>query len=78
MDANGAHFHLLLGKPDWAYCTDAHGHRLATFWDESPPGSAEALLHWDQARSELTLQPRLLQFLIPLLRSFQDPCTLRL
>ena len=27
MDANGTHFHLLLGKHDWARCTDAQERR---------------------------------------------------
>ena len=62
MDANGSSFHLLLGADDWAQCTDAQGRVLAALWEASPPNHDDALLQWDQERSELTLQARLFQF----------------
>jgi phage tail-like protein len=54
MDANQTRFHLLLGEPDWARCTGPAG--APAF---GVPGAA---LSWDQARHEVTLQPKLLQF----------------
>jgi phage tail-like protein len=62
MDANGTRFHLLLGRDDWAQCRDAQGRLLASLWAaEAPEGVAETL-YWDPERNEITLQPRLFQF----------------
>jgi phage tail-like protein len=62
MDANGTRFHLLLGKDDWAQCRDAHGRLLASLWAASSSNGDEETLYWDPERDELTLQPRLFQF----------------
>jgi phage tail-like protein len=62
MDANGTHFHLMLGRDDWAQCRDAQGRLLASLWAASPPDGDGAALYWDQERDEITLQPRLFQF----------------
>lgn len=61
MDANGIRFHLLLGRDDWASCTDQDGVPLSLLWSASPPGDP-APVSWDCARSELTLTPRVFRF----------------
>ena len=60
MDANGTRYHLLLGEDDWLRC-DADGVPL---WPDpgSPPGGDAAGLAWNGERAELTLRPRLFQF----------------
>jgi phage tail-like protein len=63
MDANGTHLHLLLGRDDWAQCTDDHGRLLASLWDASPSAADGATLYWDQEHNEITLQPQLFQFM---------------
>ena len=64
MDANGTRYHLLLGKEDWASCTDATIAQLPVLlhdaWYASPADSSTSALAWDERRMELTLQPRLL------------------
>ncbi len=62
MDANGTRFHLLLGKADWARCLDEDGHVLGDAWKADPDARAEVALSWDDDRDELTLLPRLFQF----------------
>ena len=62
MDANGTHFHLLLGHGDWGQCTDAQGRLLASLWSASPSDVDMETLSWDQERHEITLQPRLFKF----------------
>lgn len=70
MDANGTHYHLLLGYDDWAGCADADARvKLRNAWeralsppDDSPPQGEETALAWDAARHELTLQPELFNF----------------
>ncbi|HSF33662.1 MAG TPA: phage tail protein [Candidatus Tectomicrobia bacterium] len=62
MDANGARFHLMLGQDDWAQCRDAHGRLLASLWATSTPDGDAETLYWDPERDEITLQPRLFQF----------------
>jgi phage tail-like protein len=49
MDANQTRFHLLFGKADWAGCKDTGG--AATAWDEK--------------QQEVSLQPKLFQFVAP-------------
>jgi phage tail-like protein len=57
---------LLLGRDDWAGCTDEDGVELALHWHASPPEQYGELntsgLAWDSAHYELMLQPRLFQF----------------
>lgn len=63
MDANGTHFHLLLGQNDWEQCIDADtGVALGDAWSSSPFNEQMTNFGWDDARVELTLQPRLFQF----------------
>lgn len=66
MDANGTRFELILGRADWARCSEvAPGSgvttRLAALWDASPPRDAVAL-GWDAERQELTLRKELTLF----------------
>lgn len=72
MDANGTHYHLLLGYDDWAACADADARaRLRDAWerelsppDDSPPQEGEVTsLAWDSTRNELTLKPELFNFI---------------
>jgi phage tail-like protein len=59
VDANGTRYHLLLGYDDWSSCSDGWMRlRLAWAADDYISGLA-----WDSARAELTLQPRIYQFL---------------
>ncbi len=64
MDANGTRYHLLLGKQDWASCTDITDPQVPVLlhdaWYASPANSRASALAWDERRMELTLQPRLL------------------
>ena len=63
MDANGTRFHLLLGRDDWARCTVA-GTELRKSWDTNSPPAAEASeLAFNDERAELTLRPRLFNFI---------------
>lgn len=64
MDANGTRYHLLLGRANWAACTaDPEGRQpLGEAWDDRSPPTAQNGLAWDSARAELTLEPRLFQF----------------
>lgn len=62
MDVNGTHFHLLLGRDDWARCLDAEGVELGQGWDAPPVASHPSGLAWDAEHFELTLQPRLFRF----------------
>jgi phage tail-like protein len=62
MDANGTRYHLLLGEADWSRCTDGQAPVRAV--------TAAALrsdvvsgLAWNTERAELTLHPRLFQFI---------------
>jgi phage tail-like protein len=61
VDANGTHFHLLLGRYDWARCRVGET-TLGTLWDKSGRHQEESVLAWDEERNELTLQPLLLKF----------------
>lgn len=63
MDANGTRYYLLLGRADWATCLTADGGaRLGAIWDDDTPSAPTSGLHWDKTRAELTLEPRLFQF----------------
>jgi phage tail-like protein len=63
MDANGTRFHLLLGQDDWAQCKDADtAIQLDDAWNGSPTSAEATNFGWDDAPKELTLQPRLFQF----------------
>ena len=55
MDANLTRFHLLLGKADWTRCTGPDG--AAAF------GIPEAVVAWDEEQYEVSLQPKLFQFI---------------
>jgi phage tail-like protein len=55
MDANLTRFHLLLGEADWTACTGPKG--LGVF---SIP---DARVTWDKERYEVSLQPKLVQFI---------------
>src|SRR3989440_5391229 len=61
MDVNGTRFHLLLGKDDWATCTDGQT-SLGQAWDPSFPNGNTTGFDWDDSLNELTLQSRLFQF----------------
>src|SRR5271166_625472 len=54
MDANLTRFHLLLGKADWTRSTGPDG--TAAF------GIPEAVVAWDEELYEVSLQPKLFQF----------------
>jgi phage tail-like protein len=61
MDANGTHFHLLLGYDDWAGCLELPQARsLRQAWEASPP--QDSSLAWVKQRDELILHPRLFRF----------------
>ena len=71
MDANGTRYHLLLGEDDWLRCTEG-GQQIKPVPDASLL-SREALvrasgagqaggLAWSRERAEVTLRPRLFQF----------------
>ena len=66
MDANGTRFHLLLGRDDWARCSvqipSADERLLSDAWQSSPPQSGTRV-SWNGERSELTLEPRLFNFI---------------
>lgn len=61
MDVNGTRMKLLLGRRDWAACSDGDGRLLGPIWDLPSPGKP-APVTWDGARSELTLQPEPFEF----------------
>ncbi len=61
MDANGTRFHLLLGKPDWALCTDADASDSKSVFDASLADNDTGLT-WDDSRHELTLRPLVFRF----------------
>ncbi|HEV2861679.1 MAG TPA: phage tail protein [Pyrinomonadaceae bacterium] len=72
MDANGTRYQLLLGKEDWwRRCTDAGGTPLDRVGEDelaaaslaSIAGGGGRELLWDAERSELTLHPRVFQFI---------------
>src|SRR5262249_37310772 len=54
-------FHLILGRDDWARCTDQAGSPLALLWSASPPADL-AKVSWDSRRNELTLTPHVFRF----------------
>jgi phage tail-like protein len=65
MDVNGTRFELLLGRDDWAACTDESGVPLDALWgggDASPLHDAGAQVTWDADRHELTLLPEVFEF----------------
>ncbi|MDT5267898.1 MAG: hypothetical protein QOH49_84 [Acidobacteriota bacterium] len=65
MDANGTHFHHVLGRDGWQHCLDAQMRPLWRSWDvTAPPGIAvaDSGVDWDEERSELSLHKRLVQF----------------
>ena len=61
MDANGTHYHLLLGADDWGNCTDGQ-RTLAALWAQSPPHDTDADVMWQTARNELTLRAQVFKF----------------
>jgi phage tail-like protein len=69
LDANGTRYHLLLGEEDWRRCY-ADDVPLGGADDDVPPsgdvrlssGTHVPRLAWNRERSELTLHPRLFQF----------------
>jgi phage tail-like protein len=63
VDANGTTFHLLLGADDWGSCTDEDGRLLSLAWEPQTVEENTAGLEWNRERSELTLQPKLFQFI---------------
>jgi len=56
MNVNGARFHLLLGRDDWADCLagDGDGVRLGALWKPEPD---DRYPWWDKAEGELGLAP---------------------
>lgn len=64
MDVNGTRFELLLGRGDWASCSDESGVPLDALWSAgaSPPHDAGAQVTWDDDRQELTLLPEVFEF----------------
>jgi phage tail-like protein len=55
MDVNGSRFQLLLGRDDWAGCTDSTGRALAGAWQQN--GRTDiAEVEWFPTRQELTLR----------------------
>jgi len=65
MDANGTHFHLLLGREDWANCLDSRLLPLWQSWDVSTGGVVvnNSGIDWDETHAEVTLKQRLFQFI---------------
>ncbi|HEX8137123.1 MAG TPA: phage tail protein [Pyrinomonadaceae bacterium] len=63
MDANGTTFYLLLGEDDWSSCTDAGGQPLSLAWAPQSEEGNSTGLEWNRERNELTLQPKLFQFI---------------
>jgi phage tail-like protein len=64
MDVNGTQAHLLLGREDWAACSDVAGNSLDELWDTpSPPAAAQ--VDWDEVHAELTLMPNVYEFPVP-------------
>jgi phage tail-like protein len=64
MDANGTHFHLLLGHDDWANCLDGQMRPLGLSWATSIDAVVpnKSGIDWNEERTEVTLQKRLFQF----------------
>lgn len=60
MDANGTRYHLLLGEADWSRCTDGQSRSLTAPFSMSDKVSG---LAWNRERAEVTLHPRLFQFI---------------
>ncbi|NTX50428.1 phage tail protein [Myxococcus sp. CA039A] len=60
MDANGARFHLLLGRDDWGRCT-SKGRVLSEAWSEASGTGADVA--WDSSRSEVSLRAELFRFI---------------
>ncbi len=65
MDANGTHFHLLLGPDDWANCLDAEKRQLGLSWASSSDGVVlnKSGVDWSEEHAEVTLQKKLFQFI---------------
>ena len=61
MDVNGSRFKLLLGKADWAACTDDDGHTFQRLWANQVAHTSPSLT-WDDTRTELTLRPEVFEF----------------
>ena len=64
MDANGTRFHLLLGKSDWLYRSDACG--AATSLSSASAGEVSEGIAWNDERREITLTPLPFEFSAPL------------
>jgi phage tail-like protein len=64
MDANGTHFHLLLGRDDWANCLDWQLRPLRASWPNATDDVVrnKSDIDWDEKRAEVTLKKRLFQF----------------
>jgi phage tail-like protein len=64
MNVNGARFQMLFGRDDWSRCASSDGQPLSLWWDAyaSPmPQPPDDLPAWDEARSELSLRPQLIE-----------------
>lgn len=64
MNVNGARFQMLFGRDDWSRCRGSDAQPLALWWDAlvSPmPLPPDDLPGWDETRSEISLQPQLIE-----------------
>ncbi|MFQ6311984.1 hypothetical protein [Lysobacter capsici] len=64
MNVNGARFQMLFGRDDWSRCRGSDAQPLALWWDAlvSPmPLPPDDLPGWDESRSEISLQPQLIE-----------------
>lgn len=60
MDANGTRFHLLLGREDWASCTEQGPESPVDLGSRWSAGEGDT--RWDAQRNELTLRSLLFKF----------------
>jgi phage tail-like protein len=61
MDVNGTRMKLLLGRADWAACSDGDGNSLELAWDAGPATTVPDTF-WDASLNELTLQPEPVEY----------------